>query len=52
MPITSHVDKAKNLTIFTLTGELKLDEIHDAITLFWEAHELTAGHCGIPGTLN
>jgi hypothetical protein len=41
MPITSQIDKTKNLTIYTLTEELALDEIHSAIKSFWEAHELT-----------
>jgi hypothetical protein len=41
MPITSEVDKTKNLTIYTLTGELTLDEIQNAIKSFWEAHALT-----------
>ena len=41
MPITSQVDKAKSLTIYTLVGELTLDEILSAIKSFWEAHELT-----------
>lgn len=41
MPITSKVDKTKNLTIYTLTGELTLDDIQNAIKSFWEAHELT-----------
>ena len=41
MPITSQVDKSKNLTIYTLTGELTIDEIHEALKSFWEAHELT-----------
>lgn len=41
MPITSQVDKAKSLTIFTMTGEPNIDEIHNAIKSFWEAHELT-----------
>ena len=41
MPITSQVDKTKNLTIYTLTGELTLDEIQNAITSFWEAQEVT-----------
>ena len=40
MPITSEVDKTKNLTIFTLTGEMTLDEIQKAIKSFWEAHDL------------
>ena len=41
MPITSQVDKTKNLVIYTLTGELTLDDIQSAIKSFWEAHELT-----------
>ena len=41
MPIISKVDKAKSLTIFTMIGETDIDEIHDAIKSFWEAHELT-----------
>lgn len=41
MPITLKVDKAKSLTIFVMTGEPNLDEIHNAIRSFWEAHELT-----------
>ena len=41
MPITSQVDKTKNLTIYTLTGELTLDEILNALKSFWEAHTLT-----------
>jgi len=40
MPITSEVDKTKSLTIFTLTGEMTLDEIQKAIKSFWEAHDL------------
>ena len=40
MPIISEVDKTKNLTIFTLTGEMTLDEIQKAIRSFWEAHDL------------
>jgi hypothetical protein len=43
MPITSHVDKTKNLTIYTLVGELTLDDILNGIKSFWEAHELTLG---------
>jgi len=41
MPITSQVDKTKNLTIYTLTGELTLDDIQSTLKAFWEAHELT-----------
>jgi hypothetical protein len=41
MPITSQVDKTKELTIYTLSGELTLDEILDALKSFWEAHTLT-----------
>ena len=41
MPITSQVDKTKNLVIYTLTGELTLDDIQSTIKSFWEAHELT-----------
>ena len=41
MPITSQVDKTKNLTIYTLTGELTVDDIQSAIKSFYEAHELT-----------
>jgi len=41
MPITSHVDKTKNLVIYTLTGELTLDDIQSKIKSFWEAHDLT-----------
>ena len=41
MPITSQIDKTKNLTIYTLTEELTLDEIQNAITSFWESHDLT-----------
>lgn len=41
MPITSQVDKTKNLTIYTLAGELALADILNAIKSFWEAHELT-----------
>ena len=43
MPITSQIDKTKNLTIYTLVGELTLDDILNAIKSFWEAHELTLG---------
>lgn len=41
MPTTSQVNKTKNLTIYTLVGELTLDDILKAIKSFWEAHELT-----------
>ena len=41
MPITSKVDKTRNLTIFSLTGELTLDEIFGALKSFWESRELT-----------
>jgi hypothetical protein len=41
MPITSQIDRIKNLTVYTLTGELNLDEIKNAIKSFWENHELT-----------
>ena len=41
MPITSQIDKTKNLTIYTLTGELTVDDIRSAISSFWEAHEVT-----------
>jgi hypothetical protein len=41
MPITLKVDTAKSLTIFTMTEEPDIDEIHNAIKSFWEAHELT-----------
>lgn len=41
MPITSQIDKTKNLVIYTLTGEPTSDEIQNAIKSFWEAHELT-----------
>ena len=41
MPTTSQVDKTKNLTIYTLAGELALDDIFNSIKSFWEAHELT-----------
>jgi len=40
MPITSHVDKTKNLIIYTLTGEPTLDDIRSKIKSFWEAHAL------------
>jgi hypothetical protein len=41
MPITSQVDKTKNLVIYILTGELTLDDIQSTIKSFWESHELT-----------
>jgi len=41
MPITSHVDKTKNLVVYTLTGEMALDDIQSKIKSFWEAHNLT-----------
>jgi hypothetical protein len=41
MPITSQVDKTKNLIIYTMTGELTLDDIQNKIKSFWEAHDLT-----------
>jgi hypothetical protein len=41
MPITSQIDRTKNLTLYTLIGELTLDEIQNAIKSFWEAHDLT-----------
>ena len=41
MPITSQVDKTKNLIIYTLTGELTIDDIQNKIKSFWEAHDLT-----------
>jgi len=41
MPITSKVDKKMNLTTFTLTGELTMDEIIGALKSFWEGRELT-----------
>ena len=41
MPITSQVDKTKNLTIYTLTGELTVDDIQNAIKSFYKAPELT-----------
>lgn len=41
MPITSKIDKARNLTIYTLTGEVAIDEIHGALKSFWEANKLT-----------
>ena len=41
MPITSQIDKTKNLTVYTLTGELTADEIQNAIKMYWEARELT-----------
>jgi hypothetical protein len=41
MPITSKVDKIKNLTIFSLTGELTMDEILGALKSFWEGQDLT-----------
>lgn len=41
MSITSQVDKTRDLTSYTLTGNLTIDEIHNAIKSFWEAHELT-----------
>ncbi|MCJ7538520.1 MAG: hypothetical protein MUO88_02535 [Desulfobacterales bacterium] len=41
MPITSKVDKRRNLTTYALTGELTLDDIQSTLKAFWEAHELT-----------
>ena len=41
MPITSQIDQTKNLTIYTLTGELTVDDIQSAIKSFYEAHKLT-----------
>ena len=41
MPITSDVDETKDLVIYTLFGELTLDEILNTIKSFWEAHDLT-----------
>jgi hypothetical protein len=41
MPITSKVEKIKNLTTYTLTGELTVDDIQSAIKSFWEAQEVT-----------
>jgi len=41
MPITSQIDKTRNLIIYTLTEELTLDDIQSTIKAFWEAHELT-----------
>ena len=43
MPIILKVDKANSLTIFTMIGEINIDEIHDAIKSFWQAQELTLG---------
>ena len=52
MPITSQIDKTKNLTIYTLTGELTVDDIRSAISSFWEAHEVTLKDCGMHEALN
>jgi hypothetical protein len=41
MPITLKVDKKRNLTIFSLTGELTMNEILGALKSFWEGRELT-----------
>ena len=41
MPVTSKIDKKRNLTIFTLSGELTIDEILGALKSFWEDRELT-----------
>jgi hypothetical protein len=41
MPITSKIDKRMNLTTFTLTGELTMDEILGALKCFWGGRELT-----------
>jgi hypothetical protein len=41
MPVTTKVDKTKNLTIFTLTGELTINEILGALKSFWEGRDLT-----------
>jgi hypothetical protein len=41
MTITLQVDRTKNLTICTLTGELTLDKIYHSIKSYWEARELT-----------
>ncbi len=35
MPITSEVDKTKNLVIYTLTGALTLDDIQSTIKWIW-----------------
>ena len=41
MPITSRVDRTRNLTTFSLTGEMTIDEILGALKSFWEGSELT-----------
>ena len=36
MPITSQINKERQLTVFTGTGELSFDEVRNAITSFYE----------------
>ncbi len=36
MPITAHIDKAKDLTVFTVTGEISLDNVLPVVKAFYE----------------
>jgi hypothetical protein len=36
MPISREIDKARNLTVFTVSGDVKADEILSALKAFWE----------------
>ncbi len=36
MPITSHIDKAKDLTVFTATGVLSFDKVLPVVKAFYD----------------
>jgi len=41
MPITTEIDRSKELTVYTVTGEVSLDDILNSLEGFYESPEVT-----------
>ena len=41
MPISSSIDRVRNLTIFNLRGDVTADELRNAVKKFWESPALS-----------
>jgi hypothetical protein len=41
MPITSKIDRVRNLTIYTVRGDIIAEELRSSVKMFWESPTLT-----------
>ena len=41
MPISTEIDKSRKLTVYTVTGQVSLDEILNSLEGFYESPEVT-----------